>query len=318
MNDETEEEEVSERHQQLYHYSRSLFEAVEFYGSYMEPHLTVYHGLNKVLYFNNFTAYFFQPISTTTSLAVANQFSNGGGIILSLKSGSGAQQSEDTIPKYLNVSWLSNFPHEDEKLFYGGYEVFKITNIFETASHTGHAKELFMFNKFQQMIQNHKVEWNTKHKLEKKMIKALVTLIEFEQNNNDNSSDEIAFPQAIANNKLITKYGMNLFHYFCTNNDTTKVEIKNVKSLPSEIYNALFTAKKNNKISFIPITKVFKWLKEITLTDLKNGQFTKESKYYVDAAMQCIQKSQTKLRKITLQSERVRDRKTNTTLKKLA
>eukprot|EP01083_Nonionella_stella_P285217 970867_1 len=318
--DESEDEQVSERHQQLYHYSRSLFEAVEFYGHFMEPNLTVYHGLNKVLYFNHFTAYFYQPISTTTSLQVANQFSDGRGIILSLKSGTSAQDMdmEDMIPKYLNVSWLSNFPHEDEKLFYGGYEVFQITNIIESATLTGHVKELFMFNKFQQMIQNHKVEWNTKHKLEKKMIKALVTLIEFEQNNNDNSSDEIAFPQAIANNKLITKYGMNLFHYFCTNNDTTKVEIKNVKSLPSEIYNALFTAKKNNKISFIPITKVFKWLKEITLTDLKNGQFTKESKYYVDAAMQCIQKSQTKLRKITLQSERVRDRKTNTTLKKLA
>eukprot|EP01083_Nonionella_stella_P287443 978433_1 len=85
INNETSAEEVAERHQELYYYSRCLYESIEFYGTYMEPQLKVYHGLNRVMYFDAFSAYFHQPISTTTSLNTANQFANGQGIILTLK-----------------------------------------------------------------------------------------------------------------------------------------------------------------------------------------------------------------------------------------
>eukprot|EP01083_Nonionella_stella_P244191 850181_1 len=162
------------------------------------------------------------------------------------------------------------------------------------------------------------------------MIKSLVTLIECEQKckMSDGTDKEIQVPKDMKNSKYITQYGMNLFHYFCTNSDTTKIEIKNFKSLPLEIRNALLTSKGNTKqISFVPITHLFKCLQEVTLTDLNNSQFTKESKHYVDVVMQYIQnhdasslekRDANSLRKITFQSERQRDRKTNTTLKKLA
>eukprot|EP01084_Bolivina_argentea_P096732 173890_1 len=84
---ETEEFEVVERHKQMYFYARSLYEAVEFFGRYMNKKLTVYHGLNKVMNFEQFTAHFNQPVSTTTDKIVAQKFSQNVGIILVLRSG---------------------------------------------------------------------------------------------------------------------------------------------------------------------------------------------------------------------------------------
>eukprot|EP01083_Nonionella_stella_P014291 40174_1 len=108
-------EDVTERHQQLYYYARSLYESIEFFGTYMSDDLKVYHGLDRVLFFSKFTTFFNQPISTTRELNIANQFSKGMGIILTLKAGKREKA------KYLSVSWLSNYPNEDEYLFYGQY-----------------------------------------------------------------------------------------------------------------------------------------------------------------------------------------------------
>lgn len=134
---------VSERHLQLYHFARSLYEAAEFFGRAMTPDLTLYHGLNKVLYFSKFTEYFKQPISTTPSFQKgieslfvtlshedrsrfriyplindsALEFSRGKGIILCLKSAALNYHDPSQIPKFLSVAWLSSFPNEEEKVF---------------------------------------------------------------------------------------------------------------------------------------------------------------------------------------------------------
>eukprot|EP01084_Bolivina_argentea_P180722 312218_1 len=190
LNDGETEQEVTNRHKQLYYYSRSLFEAVEFFGNLMEPHLKVYHGLNKVMKFSMFTAYFNQPISTTISLTTAVQFADTNGIILTLQSGAEYFESSK-IPKYLSVSWASSFPNEDEKLFYGENVVFRIVNITESVNLQGHSKELKMLNKFQSTLQNQKVTWNKKNTEDKQKINALVKLIKQQQNNElDNNDDD--------------------------------------------------------------------------------------------------------------------------------
>ena len=76
---------VVSRHLELYHYSRALYEAIHFYGREMTKSMTVFHGLNQKMKSEEFTAYFNQPISTTTDLVTAQQFSQGTGIILALK-----------------------------------------------------------------------------------------------------------------------------------------------------------------------------------------------------------------------------------------
>eukprot|EP01084_Bolivina_argentea_P134095 236599_1 len=132
--------EVQMRHCELYYYSKSLFEAVDLFGTEMDENMVVYHGLlmcfnlylqkkgfqhlinctglNKVMNFELFTAYFNQPISTTMSVVTALQFTNGNGIYLTLKRGSN-KDNDRLIPKYFDVSWLSQYPNENERLFYG-------------------------------------------------------------------------------------------------------------------------------------------------------------------------------------------------------
>ena len=114
LDGETTTKQVEDRHKQLYHFIRYLFEAIEFYGSRMKTNLTVYHGLSVVLHFGQFTAYFSQPVSTTTDFTQAQQFSQSTGIILQLKSGTNYGVNRNRIPKYLKVSWLSAFPDEAE------------------------------------------------------------------------------------------------------------------------------------------------------------------------------------------------------------
>ena len=62
---ETEVAQVEERHRELYHMARGLFEAVQFFGESMSDKDAVYHGLNVVMQFAEFVAYFDQPVSTT-------------------------------------------------------------------------------------------------------------------------------------------------------------------------------------------------------------------------------------------------------------
>ena len=112
LGDEEQQEDITSRHQQLYNYSRFLFEAVEFYGTRMPRNLRVYHGLSKQLKFPHFTAFFNQPISTTNNFVVAQQFSKCTGIILALRSTKRAID-ENKIPKFLGIyCLLIIFPHQ--------------------------------------------------------------------------------------------------------------------------------------------------------------------------------------------------------------
>eukprot|EP01084_Bolivina_argentea_P218982 371489_1 len=254
INNESKEEQVTQRHRQLYHYSRYLLESIEFFGKYMENSLTVYHGLNKIMLFEKFNAYFNQPISTTSSLTTALQFAKGRGVVLTLKSGAQRSYDKTKIPKYLSVSWLSCFPNESEKLFYGTYVVFRIHNITEAETLNGHATELQIFNKFQQTLQNKQnkpVKWDINDKKGKKMIEALVVLIKQQQNvtnreqtilvNKDIEDEQDEKDDSKENDvelygKYITNYGRQLFHYFCTNKNTTQIMIRDFKSLPRIMY----------------------------------------------------------------------------------
>eukprot|EP01083_Nonionella_stella_P012267 34798_1 len=246
--DETDEQ-VTKRHIQLYHYSRGLFEAIEFFGSNMDDKLIVYHGLNKVLCFKRFTAYFNQPISCTTSFRSAQQFSAGSGIILTLISG-----AKQLNKKYLSVSWLSTFPDEDERLFYGAFVVFKIHNIHntpnETKQLTSHADELWMLNQFQRAIQNEDVVWNENNL----MYDTLAQLIEMRSMRNQ--------MYAIHKHKrIMSDYGESLFEYFCDH--ITWICIRNfTTSFPSNLFRVMFE-NDEEELSLMRILALFPLLKEI-------------------------------------------------------
>eukprot|EP01083_Nonionella_stella_P304482 1058380_1 len=89
---------------------------------------------------------FNQPISTTLDINTANTFCRGTGIILVLTAVLEYLKDADKQVKYLPVSWLSSYPHENEYLFYGEHIVFKISDIFtnerDPSRLQGHSEEL--------------------------------------------------------------------------------------------------------------------------------------------------------------------------------
>ena len=259
---ETTSEQVEARHQQFYHLGRLLFEAVEFYGTRMRHNLTVYHGLSTVLHFGQFTAYFNQPISTTTDITTAHQFSQSTGIILALKTSTNHKHSDNRIPKYLGVSWFSSFPNEDEKLFYGLYVRFKISDIIMGSNLQQHVTELSALNRIQQILTNFKVEWNLQNERDQAMIRMLAAMIISQQENKQNDKSKHS------------KYAWELFDYFCKHKDRHQIIIQNFMSLPPDLYHALFI-QNTNQLSFIPISQVFPFMLELTLNELEIGHLSK-------------------------------------------
>eukprot|EP01083_Nonionella_stella_P219453 786110_1 len=309
--DETDED-VTKRHVQLYYYSRGLFESIEFFGSHMNEQLTVYHGLNREMTFIKFTAYFNQPISSTTSFRSAQQFSVGSGgnsgIILTLRSGAKHKNEPTKIPKYLSVSWLSAFPNEDERLFYGAYVVFKITNIHnisdQTQHFTSHSGELLMLNQFQKAIQNEDVVWN-----DDVMCQMLAKLIELHCNTTDSAEEEATADDC--KSEVISTYGHSLFKHFCGN--VTWICIRDFRVLPPKLLRAMFT-NKDNKLSMMRILKLFPRIKEIVLNNIELDQMIKDGDCYIDMASEHVMFSSDDrygkyLKRISFKSKRREDEK---------
>eukprot|EP01084_Bolivina_argentea_P079035 143429_1 len=100
------------RNSEIAHWCRYLKESCTFYGQLMEKNMVVYTGLNAKLLFDSLQTHFECPISTTTEISVAQLFSDGDGIMLTLK-------RANPKTRFFDVSQLSQFSHEEERLFTG-------------------------------------------------------------------------------------------------------------------------------------------------------------------------------------------------------
>merc|ERR1719206_947284 len=309
MPGETKEEEVTERHRELYRYARSLFEAVEFFGEWMDPKAKVLHGLDTVMLFQRFTTYFNPPISTTTSITTAQNFTKGIGLILELMSGAKPGDAANKIPKFLSVSWLSCYPNEDEKLYYGSNVHFAIRDIIEANGMKRHRKELIILNKFQKTVVNRggAVGWDMASQSDRKRVEDLIALIGRQLANGD--EQKLHF---------FTDFGANLFREFCERRD--QIYIKDMNSLPAPIRKAMFGSGDPKKISFVPITKLFWNVKEIELSELNIDRMSSDAKRFVKAVQHIIghSPSDTKVVKISFKSQQQSKNKESSPLRNVA
>eukprot|EP01084_Bolivina_argentea_P271308 461614_1 len=299
IDNEQTEDEAKSRHNQFYNYARALFEAVEFFGTRMDDNVKVYHGLNRVLFFSHFTAYFEQPISTTKSMESGIQFSEGNGIVLKVKSGWQHSNEKSKSPKYLAVSWLSDFPYEQEQLFYGENVVFEIVDILKIVNGKWqkHSADLKALNTFQKMVQNKDIEW---HHLKKRHLNKLIEFIKTQQQHdntiNVKETDE----------KEDTHYGQKLFHHFCNNMMTSEIGIKHYYLLPVDIQNALHI---KEPMKLIPIVSMFQNLTELSFSNLDFNEMREQRNYYADAVLSLLKRIQISkefgmhLRSITFKSK---------------
>ena len=111
MNDDDDEKQLINRHKEISCWYKLLVEAVEFFGDRVQSGEIYYTGINTRLVFNTFTPRFYAPISTTTTRTIAEEFSDGRGMIIKMKPVPGSWD------QCFNVKWFSNFSREDEKLF---------------------------------------------------------------------------------------------------------------------------------------------------------------------------------------------------------
>lgn len=98
------------RYIEFIRWAEKLRETVYKYGRINKK--TLFHGISEQMLFNDASAYFYSPTSTTIDPVVAHYFSTNDGIIIKIDS---------TNNRCLDCSWLSNFEYEKEYLFMDGY-----------------------------------------------------------------------------------------------------------------------------------------------------------------------------------------------------
>eukprot|EP01084_Bolivina_argentea_P271843 462645_1 len=160
--DETDDE-IRKRHSKFYFLSRFIFEAIHFFGTVLPVDAQVYHGLDKPFLFKNFCCHFNAPTSTTTEKYEAMNFAQDAGIILCLKNGNIemgykiVRQFAANQTRYLDISWISQFSHEKEWLFFGHDIKFDIVNIIHKEIPKNTSKRLILF---ENIITNKTIDWS--------------------------------------------------------------------------------------------------------------------------------------------------------------
>eukprot|EP01084_Bolivina_argentea_P009993 18647_1 len=163
------------RHANYYWMARYLRETIEGYGSlfkhtvkgygkldYESQIKTFYHGISQNMTFTSLIAPFHHPLSTTKQLTVAQIFATNNGMIISLE----GNNIWGEIP-FFECHWISAFANEDEYLFIGGSQPFKIVNIINCS--TGHEYKKYLpairsfINVFDRGIPNDNTDELMKH-----------------------------------------------------------------------------------------------------------------------------------------------------------
>ena len=112
-------EDIKVRNSCYYWMSKYLIEAVEGYGDRLVNE-TLYCGMNCPLIMESMSIYLRSPTSTSTEISVAQNFATIDGVILQFKNPMDTYKSSEYRIWHqarLNVSWLSRYKEESERLF---------------------------------------------------------------------------------------------------------------------------------------------------------------------------------------------------------
>eukprot|EP01084_Bolivina_argentea_P066020 120336_1 len=111
------------RHNNFYHLGKYITEAVNLFSKRIGDinSKIFYHGISKEMIFSSMITEMNQPLSTTTDIAVAINFSMNTGMILELHA--------DPRGRCFDCQWVSDFANEKECLFINTYGNLRFTNI---------------------------------------------------------------------------------------------------------------------------------------------------------------------------------------------
>lgn len=120
---------VKRRNASYYHLSKTLRESVAMFGkSRAVDHLRgpFFCGMNRALAVPAFAIRLFAPTSTSTSLEVATRFANDGGCVFGLNN---TITGGGFFAHFFDVSWLSRYKEEQERLWMGGEYLIQIASV---------------------------------------------------------------------------------------------------------------------------------------------------------------------------------------------
>ena len=137
---------IKKRNSKYWHWSKTLRETVELYGTYIIDHHykgsikgPFFTGISTVMNMPSSSLRLCSPTSTTVHIEVAVTFSGEQGLILQLKADEIIHSGYNFL-RTLDVSWMSHFKEEDERyqIFYSClfslYSVIKLCIIYTDCS----------------------------------------------------------------------------------------------------------------------------------------------------------------------------------------
>eukprot|EP01084_Bolivina_argentea_P010506 19566_1 len=115
-----------QRNSKFHFFAKYLHEIINGFGEQMIDGKikSFYHGVNQNMLFQNTNAFMHGPLSTTSFLEVAINFTNNNGLVLELY--------PNYYLKYFSCSFFSKYSSEQEYLFIGGIQPMTFINILNT------------------------------------------------------------------------------------------------------------------------------------------------------------------------------------------
>ena len=119
---------VKDRNSAFFYQSKLFRETVEGFGHYgYSESGPFYTGLDHVMVIPQFCLHLAAPTSTSKHIEVSLTFSTKAGMIIELNNSSDHYQSNN-LP-FFDVSWLSRYPDEDERVFTGAFMPIKVVSV---------------------------------------------------------------------------------------------------------------------------------------------------------------------------------------------
>eukprot|EP01083_Nonionella_stella_P218432 783298_1 len=234
-----------EHYREYFYWGQALMVAIQCYGQKMNEKMSFYHGINTELVFANFIAYFNCPTSTTAQLSVASLFASDRGIILRLcgKIKGGGKT------KFMNVSWFSDYPNEDERLLYGYHNQLEILSIYGSSlNYIAFIRALKVFdiltdpntgaalsNKYAHLGDSHKRRKYCDYLLS--MTKKAVDIEQYNQDIEQQKQNK-KLKRKKWTTKEVPQYMMNMFNYFVIRQTAIEFDLYRLQELnhPLEKY----------------------------------------------------------------------------------
>eukprot|EP01083_Nonionella_stella_P082364 227332_1 len=147
-------EAVKKRNAAYYWMSRRLRECVEVFGQfngydarYHDCHVNpltgpFYCGIKCVLTLSHFNLRLCAPTSTSKQIQVAMKFSKRNGIIIQMDNPDRVQYKH---LRGFNASWISRYPEEDERIFFGGWWYMQVQSIQKRSTNQSFEQSIYSF-----------------------------------------------------------------------------------------------------------------------------------------------------------------------------